>query len=316
MRLLLASLLLLRGCYTTTFEFDDDDVTDDDDFGDDDDVADDDDSADDDDDSTAAPDSDGDGWPDDEDCAPLDPNTYPGAPEVCDGQDQDCDGLPDDGLLGLWFVDADLDGWGAIGSGVETCDPDPAWITQGQDCDDADPNINPASTQQVDGQDSDCDGAADWLVSIYISVDGDFEWCVDDELTLTPGNSSWPVGIAVQQWLPSGPHVVGIRGWDTGQVITAGIAHIEISTGQQWLSDDTWRWDPNPSAPEGSRVGWCGVGFDDTTWQPANEIGPIGSNPWGNAPSSFPTGSGALWIWDTYPVNLNTQFLRKLLVLP
>ena len=304
-------LILLTGCYSTSFEFDDDDATsalDDDDAADDDDVADDDDSA--------PLDTDGDGWPDDDDCAPLDPNTYPGAPEVCDGQDQDCDGVPDDGLIGVWFVDADQDGWGAIGSEVETCDPDPAWITQGQDCDDADPNINPASAQQIDGQDSNCDGRLDWLVSIYISVDDDFEWCVDDEQNLQPGNSSWPVGIAVQEWMPSGSHVVGIRGWDTGQVITAAIAHVEISTGQQWLSDASWRWDPNPAAPKGSRAGWCGVGFDDSSWQPANEIGPIGTSPWGNAPSAFPAGSGALWIWDTYPVDLNTQYLRKEIVLP
>ncbi len=36
-------------------------------------------------------DSDGDGVPDDEDCAPLDVFVYPGAPETCNGNDDDCD---------------------------------------------------------------------------------------------------------------------------------------------------------------------------------------------------------------------------------
>lgn len=41
-------------------------------------------------------DTDGDGWPDDQDCDPFDPNIYPGAPEICgDGVDNDCDGIVD-----------------------------------------------------------------------------------------------------------------------------------------------------------------------------------------------------------------------------
>ena len=50
-------------------------------------------------------DDDGDGFPDDLDCAPLDPTISYGALEVCDGLDQNCNELVDEG-----FPDTDFDG--------------------------------------------------------------------------------------------------------------------------------------------------------------------------------------------------------------
>ena len=84
------------------------------------------------------------------------------------------------------------------------------------------------------------------------------------------------------------------------------------------MSDATWRYDPNPTASDKTRLGWCEPFFDDQGWDLVLDIGPIGdpSNPWGNAPSSFPAGSSAHWIWDHFPVDLNTQYLRKEFVLP
>ena len=77
-------------------------------------------------------DSDGDGYDLDDatclgdDCDDGDPQTHPGAPELCDGLDNDCDGLPggDEG-------DGDGDGW-------MTC----------EDCDDAEPAVHPGATEQ------------------------------------------------------------------------------------------------------------------------------------------------------------------------
>jgi hypothetical protein len=43
-------------------------------------------------------DGDGDGFPASEDCADDDPDSHPGASEICDGRDNDCDGAIDEGM--------------------------------------------------------------------------------------------------------------------------------------------------------------------------------------------------------------------------
>jgi len=84
----------------------------------------------------ALPDNDGDGWPSDVDCDDSDNNTFPGAEDAWyDGHDSDCAGNSD--------FDADGDGYDV--------DED--------DCDDADPFINPDTIEIADdGIDQNCDG--------------------------------------------------------------------------------------------------------------------------------------------------------------
>jgi len=148
--LLIALLFLLAGCTASTrwcLNCDDDDAfTADDDSADDDDSASgDDDSAGDDDDSTPL-DSDGDGSPDEDDCAPGNPLIHPLAEEICDGLDTDCDGELGNGQDG---TPDELD---TDGDGVSIC---------AGDCDDLEATTYPGASDGCDGIDSDCDGFAE-----------------------------------------------------------------------------------------------------------------------------------------------------------
>jgi len=113
-------------------------------------------------------DGDEDGFsPADGDCNDDRADTYPGAPELCDGRDNDCDDeVPSNER------DGDRDG-------VRVCE---------DDCDDDDDDVYPGAPEICDDKDSDCDGEtpdrADADGDGYSLCDGD---CLDDEPTVNPG---------------------------------------------------------------------------------------------------------------------------------
>jgi len=114
-------------------------------------------------------DDDGDGVPSDLDCDDNDSNNFPGNTEVCDEVDNNCDGRVDEGVAMLFFIDGDRDGYGDDNNMVTACQQPPDTATQGGDCDDTDPDINPSVMEIPNNTvDENCDGDI-----VIIDIDGD-----------------------------------------------------------------------------------------------------------------------------------------------
>jgi MYXO-CTERM domain-containing protein len=110
-------------------------------------------------------DVDGDGVLTEDDCDDEDAQTYPGAPELCDGLDNDCTGAPDDPVdHWYWYRDEDGDGYGDPSTEFDLCtgeSPEPGWTELGDDCDDADSARYPGALEYCDAIDNDCSGVVD-----------------------------------------------------------------------------------------------------------------------------------------------------------
>jgi len=130
----------------------------------------------------------------DGDCDDGDPAAYPGADEICDGIDNDCDGTVDeDDAVDAqdWYLDADGDGFGDASVTATACDQPADHVATDGDCDDANPAVNPAATEDCDGLDTDCDGQ---LGPDEVDADGDGVLlcdgdCDDGDPANFPGNA-------------------------------------------------------------------------------------------------------------------------------
>lgn len=125
-------------------------------------------------------DADSDGYTAATDCNDAVASVYPGALETCNNTDDDCDGEADDGYtLTKWYVDADGDGYAGPATAensILACLPPNGYASSSPaDCDDADPDYSPATTEVCDGVDQNCDGTIDegLVIEWFYDHDGD-----------------------------------------------------------------------------------------------------------------------------------------------
>ncbi|MFW5920276.1 MAG: hypothetical protein ACOCUS_00450 [Polyangiales bacterium] len=87
--------------------------------------------------------------------------------DTCDSGYGNCDEDDSNGCeeeLQTWFVDDDEDGYGEPGTGSELCTAEAeadGRVSNADDCDDTDPDVNPDAEEVCNGTDDDCDGHVD-----------------------------------------------------------------------------------------------------------------------------------------------------------
>ncbi len=122
-----------------------------------------------------------------DDCNDSDASINPNATEVCDGVDNNCDSLIDEGVLITFYFDNDDDGYGDPLNAASYCSAPEGYITDNQDCNDADAGINPGANEICDDIDNDCDGVIDegcnGISTFYLDADGDGYGDADNSTT-------------------------------------------------------------------------------------------------------------------------------------
>ena len=120
-------------------------------------------------------DQDADGFVLEEDCNDFDASINIGAEELCDGMDNNCDGEIDEGVLTLFYADADSDGFGSPDITIEACEPPDGFVSNGSDCDDDHNNTYPGAEESCDEMDNNCNGEIDEDLGLlfYRDEDGD-----------------------------------------------------------------------------------------------------------------------------------------------
>ena len=102
------------------------------------------------------------------DCDDASYDVNPAASEVCNLIDDDCDGFTDDADSSVdpstfsdFYLDGDLDGYGAGKILATACAGPEGTVPDGSDCDDFNPEVNPGASEVCNQLDDNCDGLVD-----------------------------------------------------------------------------------------------------------------------------------------------------------
>jgi hypothetical protein len=95
------------------------------------------------------------------DCNDTNPDVNPFGIEICDDLDNDCDGYTDEGLKTTFYSDNDGDSYGDPNTSEDACTPPSGYVSNGEDCDDVDTDINPSADEYCDFVDNNCDEVVD-----------------------------------------------------------------------------------------------------------------------------------------------------------
>jgi hypothetical protein len=99
-----------------------------------------------------------------------------GGTEVCDGRDQDCRNGVDDGVLVVFYRDADGDRFGNAAITVSACSAPVGFVDNAGDCVDTNAAVHPDATEVCNHADDNCTGGADEGLPVstyYLDVDLD-----------------------------------------------------------------------------------------------------------------------------------------------
>lgn len=97
-----------------------------------------------------------------DDCDDTEELAWTGNTETCDSVDNDCNGQIDEGVLPIWYLDLDGDGYGTTASVIEACSsPSTAYVALDGDCDDSEITYHPNAPIGCADIDQNCDGIVD-----------------------------------------------------------------------------------------------------------------------------------------------------------
>ena len=79
----------------------------------------------------------------------------------------------DDGLGNWWYADVDGDGYGDVGTAIQTCTELSGHVLISGDCDDENGTVYPGAPEECDGIDNNCNGELDETGSLLWYADAD-----------------------------------------------------------------------------------------------------------------------------------------------